>query len=147
MSNEFFAPGDQRAARVGALFARIARHYDFLNDLQSFGLHRRWKQRVVEFAAIGPGEPALDVCCGTGDLAFALAARGAAVTGLDFSSEMLAVAAERNRRSTPPARVTFLQADAQQLPFAANSFAAVTVGYGLRNLPDWRAGLNEMARA
>jgi demethylmenaquinone methyltransferase/2-methoxy-6-polyprenyl-1,4-benzoquinol methylase len=143
MSNEFYAPGTQRAAKVGDLFARIARRYDLLNDLQSFGLHRRWKRRAVDLAAVTPGMRALDVCCGTGDLALALAGRGADVTGLDFSAEMLAVANERN---TGPKPVAFLRGDAQQLPFADSSFEAVTVGYGLRNLADWRAGLAELSR-
>src|SRR2546422_10741684 len=91
MSNPFYAPGEQRAAKVSDLFAAIARRYDLINDLQSLGLHRRWKRRVVELADAKPGDRALDVCCGTGDLAFALAARGAEVTGLDFSEAMLAV--------------------------------------------------------
>ena len=77
MSNEFYAPGEQRAAKVNDLFARIARRYDFINDLQSFGLHRRWKRRVVDLARISAGTCALDLCCGTGDLAFALPRRGA----------------------------------------------------------------------
>jgi len=143
VSNEYYASGAQRATKVGDLFARIARRYDLINDLQSFGLHRRWKRRVVELAGTSPGTKALDVCCGTGDIAFALARRGAEVTGLDFSAEMLTVAAERNDKAKP---VIFLRGDAQQLPFAENSFAAVTMGYGLRNLADWRAGLTEMAR-
>ncbi len=76
MANPFYQSGEQRAAKVNDLFAGIARRYDLLNDLQSFGLHRRWKRRVVELANPKPGDRALDLCCGTGDLAFALAARG-----------------------------------------------------------------------
>ena len=75
MSNVFYVPGKQRAARVGDLFASIARRYDLLNDLQSFGLHRLWKRRVVSLADAKPGDRALDLCCGTGDIAFALANR------------------------------------------------------------------------
>ena len=101
MSNTFYTPGEQRAAKVNDLFAAIARRYDLLNDLQSFGLHRRWKHRVVELAAVQPGHRALDLCCGTGDIAFALARRGAAVTGLDFSSSMLDVAESRNKIPDP----------------------------------------------
>ena len=84
---------------------------------------------------------ALDVCCGTGDIAFALRAHGADVTGLDFSAPMLRVAAERKECA-----VSFMQGDAQQLPFPDNTFDAVTVGYGLRNLASWRRGLEEMWR-
>jgi demethylmenaquinone methyltransferase/2-methoxy-6-polyprenyl-1,4-benzoquinol methylase len=144
VSNEFYVPGEQRAAKVNDLFARIARRYDLLNDLQSFGMHRRWKRRVVELAQVSPGARALDLCCGTGDISFALAQRGANVTGLDFSKEMLQVASERNEKSD--ARPTFIQGDAQQIPFPENTFDVVTVGYGLRNLTSWQRGLEEMLR-
>ena len=159
MSNAYYAPGDQRAAKVNDLFARIARRYDFLNDLQSFGLHRLWKRRVVKLAQIKPADHALDLCCGTGDLSFALARGGAATTGLDFSAQMLEVAANRSQKSearnqnrnpqNPQSAIhkpQFLQGDAQQLPFPENSFDIVTVGYGLRNLTSWERGLGEMFR-
>jgi demethylmenaquinone methyltransferase/2-methoxy-6-polyprenyl-1,4-benzoquinol methylase len=149
VSNVFYAPGEQRAAKVGDLFAAIARRYDLLNDLQSFGLHRRWKHRVAALAAVKPGDRALDVCCGTGDISFALSKRGAETTGLDFSEKMLDVAALRGksrdaRRKTPCPK--FIQGDAQQIPFPDNSFDIVTVGYGLRNLASWERGLDEMFR-
>lgn len=148
MSNVFYAPGESRAAKVNDLFARIARRYDLLNDLQSFGLHRNWKRRVAELAKVSPGSRALDLCCGTGDLAFALAQRGAETTGLDFSPQMLAVAAQRQKKNpNSEFRIpNFVQGDAQQLPFAENSFDIVTVGYGLRNLTSWERGLDEMHR-
>lgn len=149
MSNVFYVPGKQRAARVGDLFASIARRYDLLNDLQSFGLHRLWKRRVVSLADIKAGDRALDLCCGTGDIAFALAQRGAEVTGLDFSDKMLEVAQTRLQKLLPRTtgqNIKLLQGDAQQLPFPDNSFDAVTMGYGLRNLGSWEAGLREMIR-
>ena len=152
MSNVFYAPGDQRAARVNDLFAANARRYDLLNDRQSFGLHRRWKRRVAELAAVPPGGRALDLCCGTGDIAFALARRGAVVTGLDFSQAMLEIAEARqqkNSQSAPHSALRapqFVQGDAQQIPFPDATFDAVTVGYGLRNLASWQTGLAEMQR-
>jgi len=148
VSNVFYAPGEQRAAKVNDLFAAIARRYDLLNDLQSFGLHRHWKRRVVELAAVRPGQRALDVCCGTGDIALALSQQGAEVTGLDFSRAMLDIAETRRLKNTQSATVNpkFIQGDAQQLPFPDNSFDAVTVGYGLRNLAGWETGLREMFR-
>jgi demethylmenaquinone methyltransferase/2-methoxy-6-polyprenyl-1,4-benzoquinol methylase len=148
VSNAYYAPGDQRAAKVNDLFARIARRYDFLNDLQSFGLHRLWKRRVVKLAQIKTGARALDLCCGTGDISFALARGGAETTGLDFSPQMLEVAAQRQSVNSKLKiqNLKFVQGDAQQLPFPKNSFDIVTVGYGLRNLTSWERGLDEMLR-
>jgi demethylmenaquinone methyltransferase / 2-methoxy-6-polyprenyl-1,4-benzoquinol methylase len=101
MANIFYEPGRQRAAKVRDLFARIAPRYDLLNDLQSFGLHRYWKRRLVQLAGARSGLLALDVCCGTGDIALSLARQGAAVTGLDFSKEMLAVARAKSEIRNP----------------------------------------------
>lgn len=146
MANPYYESGAGRARKVRALFARIAGRYDLLNDLQSFGLHRRWKARVVRISGAGPGRKTLDVCCGTGDIAFSLAAVGAEVTALDFSEQMLGVARVRLVKKPPQIPVTFLQGDAQNLPFPDDSFDAVTVGYGLRNLAEWERGLREMHR-
>ncbi len=161
MSNGFYTPGEQRAAKVNDLFTAIARRYDLLNDLQSFGLHRRWKRRVVELAAVRSGNRALDLCCGTGDIAFALARNGAEVTSLDFSTAMLEIAETRRREKNPQSATPinrehatkvgvrnpqFIQGDAQQIPFPDASFDIVTVGYGLRNLASWEKGLEEMRR-
>lgn len=152
MTDEYFIPGDQRAHKVHELFAAIAPRYDLINDVQSFGLHRHWKRRVVELAGVRPGDRVLDVCCGTGDLALALARRGAEVTGLDFNEPMLTIARKRNQPSHGAILTDelqnpqFLLGDALHLPFADASFNIVTVGYGLRNLADWKAGLNEMVR-
>jgi demethylmenaquinone methyltransferase/2-methoxy-6-polyprenyl-1,4-benzoquinol methylase len=162
MANTFFDPGNQRAAKVQDLFARIAPRYDLINDLQSFGLHRYWKRRVVRLARPAPGQRALDLCCGTGDLAQALARHGAHVAALDFSEQMLGAAQRRQSRLQgqgpggvdpasrlpPPASPIprFVRGDALRLPFSDNSFDIVTVGYGLRNLANWETGLREMQR-
>jgi demethylmenaquinone methyltransferase / 2-methoxy-6-polyprenyl-1,4-benzoquinol methylase len=147
VSNAFYDAGDQRAAKVNDLFAAIARRYDLINDLQSFGLHRLWKRRVVQLAQIKPGDRALDLCCGTGDLALALAQCGANTTGLDFSQPMLDVAARRQRNFEPQiSDLSYIQGDAQQVPFPDSSFDIVTIGYGLRNLTSWERGLDEMYR-
>lgn len=162
MPNTFFKPGDQRAAKVHELFSRIAPRYDLINDLQSFGLHRHWKRRAIQLARPQPGQRALDLCCGTGDLALGLARRGAQVVGLDFSDRMLEVAVSRTsatriQDSVEPHHslrnmqhalipLRFICGDAQRLPFSDNSFDIVTVGYGLRNLASWERGLREMQR-
>ena len=149
MANVYFDPGAGRAARVSDLFGRIAPRYDLINDLQSFGLHRWWKQRLAWLALPAPGCRALDVCCGTGDIALALARRGGRVTGLDFSEPMLSVARRRAKRfgqRTGLCAPEFIRGDAMATPFPDNSFDIVSVGYGLRNLARWEAGLEEMRR-
>jgi demethylmenaquinone methyltransferase / 2-methoxy-6-polyprenyl-1,4-benzoquinol methylase len=135
MSNRFYSPDDQRAAKVQELFAAIARRYDLLNDLMSAGLHRRWKRRLVKLA--GNPHDVLDLCCGTGDIALRF---GGNVVGVDFTHEMLRVAQTRN------GRIHWLRADALRLPFADASFDVVSVGYGLRNLADLETGLREIYR-
>ncbi len=148
MAGKFYAEGESRAARVEDLFAAVAPRYDLINDLQSFGLHRVWKRRLVRLASVRPGEHALDVCCGTGDVTFALARKDAEATGFDFSAPMLDVARRRaaallgSFRSAP----RFVQGDALSLPFADASFDVVTISYGLRNLADIDRGLRELTR-
>jgi demethylmenaquinone methyltransferase/2-methoxy-6-polyprenyl-1,4-benzoquinol methylase len=109
---------------------------------------------VIRLAGVRPGDRALDLCCGTGDLAFALAQAGARVTGLDFNEEMLRVAMQRSQRTlartkqteTIKPQVEFIRGDAQQIPFPENTFDIVTIGYGLRNLADLNAGIRDMLR-
>src|SRR4051812_17670919 len=125
MANKFYAPGEARAGKVHDLFARVAPRYDLINDLQSFGLHRSWKRQLIQMASPRPGERALDLCCGTGDVTFALAAKGVAATGLDFSEAMLDVA--RRRAESTAHHVAFEQGDAEQLPYPDNSFDIVTI--------------------
>jgi len=148
MANPFYQTGSARAAKVNDLFSAIARRYDCINDLQSFGLHRRWKRELVRLAGAGPGRRALDVCCGTGDITFRLAAAGATAIGLDFNANMLAGAGQRRQHNAAEGKAVaeFIQGDALRLPFPDASFDIVTVAYGLRNLADWRAGLAEMVR-
>lgn len=142
MANPFYVEGERRGEKVNDLFARVAPRYDLINDLQSFGLHRRWKRRLVRMAGVRAGGRALDLCCGTGDIAFALARAGAQVDAVDFSEAMLQVAAQRSGGSNP----RFQRGDAMQLPFEDGVFDVVTVGYGLRNLSNWETGLREMHR-
>ena len=147
MAKTYYEPGAQRATKVNELFTRIAPRYDLINDLQSFGLHRHWKQRVVKEANPRAGEKALDLCCGTGDIALGLARKGAEVVGLDFSERMLEIARNRQTKGGEAfARMQFLRGDAQEIPFADGTFEIVTIGYGLRNLANWETGLREMQR-
>ncbi|MCS7337164.1 MAG: class I SAM-dependent methyltransferase [Verrucomicrobiae bacterium] len=144
----------QHVEKVHSLFSAIAERYDVINDVQSFGLHRRWKRRLAELAGVGPGQLALDVCCGTGDVAFALARRGAQVIGIDFSRAMIEQARRRQQccvnvlcsSGAGPANPAFVLGDALELPFPDNTFDAATNSYGLRNLVSWERGLQEMIR-
>ncbi len=145
-------PGDaspstqQKAAYVRAMFSAIARRYDLLNTLLSFGLHRRWKRYAVAAAAAPPGGLALDVCCGTGDLAFLLHRRVGTqgrVVGVDFAEPMLRLA---RRRAGGARGVWFVQGDAQALPFADGTFHVATVGFGVRNVADPLGALRELHR-
>ena len=126
----------------------MAGRYDLLNTVMTAGLHHSWRHRAVEKAELAPGESALDVCCGTGDLALELARRvapGGHVVGCDFSEPMLDLAREKaGARGVDGVR--FEWADALRLPYDAGRFDAVTVGFGVRNLADLDRGLHEMAR-
>jgi len=122
------------------MFDRIAGVYDVMNSVMTAGLHHRWRERAADLARVGPGSRALDVATGTGDLAVALAERGAEVVGSDFSEGML----ERARRKS--AAVRWEQANALDLPYADGQFDAATVGFGARNFSDLERGLAEMAR-
>jgi demethylmenaquinone methyltransferase/2-methoxy-6-polyprenyl-1,4-benzoquinol methylase len=131
------------------MFSRLAARYDLVNDVMSFGLHRKWKKDTIRIALEGRTGPAriLDLCCGTGDLSFLAEEKafpGSRVTGIDFTFPMLGVAARRGRGTRSPCG--FVQGDALRLPFPDASFEAVTVGYGLRNIADPLAALREMRR-
>jgi demethylmenaquinone methyltransferase/2-methoxy-6-polyprenyl-1,4-benzoquinol methylase len=122
------------------MFDRIARVYDRMNSVMTAGMHHRWRERAAELAEVRPGSTALDVATGTGDLAIALARRGAEVTGSDFAPAMLELA----RKKAPG--LTFEEGDALNLAYPDDSFDAATVGFGARNFADLDRGLREMAR-
>jgi demethylmenaquinone methyltransferase / 2-methoxy-6-polyprenyl-1,4-benzoquinol methylase len=138
----------QFAGQVNRMFDRIAGRYDLLNSVMTAGLHHDWRVRAADRAAVGPGDSVLDVCCGTGDLAFELARRvspGGRIVGCDFSEPMLDLAREKAEKANIES-VRFEWADALQLPYDAGRFDAVTVGFGVRNFADRDKGLREMAR-
>ena len=129
--------------QVQAMFDRIASVYDLMNSVMTAGLHHRWRSRAADLAALGPGDRALDVATGTGDLAIELARRvgpSGAVIGSDFSERMLELAREKS------GEVRFEPANALALPYEDHSFDAATVGFGARNFSDLPRGLAEMAR-
>jgi demethylmenaquinone methyltransferase / 2-methoxy-6-polyprenyl-1,4-benzoquinol methylase len=138
---------DEFADQVRGMFDRIAGVYDLMNSAMTAGLHHQWRQRAVDRAEVGPGSDALDVCCGTGDLALELRRRIGAdgrVVGCDFSEPMLELARRKSGDEGLP--VEFGWADALDLPYGDAGFDAVTVGFGARNLADLDRGIAEMTR-
>ena len=121
------------------MFDRISPVYDVMNHAMTAGLDRRWRRLAAE-TVVRPGDAVLDACCGTGDLAIAAERAGGRVTGLDFSEQMLVRA--RGKSDS----VEWVLGDVTALPFDDASFDAVTVGFGIRNVPDLEAGLAELAR-
>jgi ubiquinone/menaquinone biosynthesis methyltransferase len=135
---------DSKSRYVRRLFSTIADRYDLITVLLSYGQDRRWKRRLVNLAGIGPGSAALDLACGTGDIAFALASRGARVVGLDVTPRMLQLARAKPRAIAGTTR--FLAGDMMALPFAGNAFDVVTTGYGIRNVPIIEPAIAEVKR-
>lgn len=143
----------EKAEYVHDQFERIARRYDLTNDCISMGMHRLWKKTAVDALAVRHNGSYLDVCCGTGDLALTIAQQlggDGKVTGLDFSGNMLDVARDRGERAVKSGSVLceldWIQGNAQELPFADNSFDGAIISFGLRNLTNLQQGLNEMRR-
>jgi demethylmenaquinone methyltransferase/2-methoxy-6-polyprenyl-1,4-benzoquinol methylase len=131
------------------MFGTIAPRYDLLNHLLSLNVDRYWRWRTTRLAPPPGDAPVLDVCTGTGDLALAYdraAGHRVPVVGADFCLPMLLPARDKTRRRGAAARVRFVEADAQQLPFPNDTFGLTTVAFGLRNVTDTDRGLAEMVR-
>jgi demethylmenaquinone methyltransferase/2-methoxy-6-polyprenyl-1,4-benzoquinol methylase len=140
---------DQKERYVREMFNGIAHRYDLMNTLMTFGMDRSWRKFAVRRARIQPGMNVLDVCCGTAPLTLEIAktvgSKGR-VTGLDFSEQMLEVGKQHVRQSPYRDSIELIQGNAMDLPFPDDSFDAVTVGWGLRNVPDIDKALKEMLR-
>ena len=136
------ATAETKAPYVRRLFHTIADRYDLITRLLSYGRDRRWKARLADLARPAPGAAALDLACGTGDIAFELARRGARVTGLDLTHRMLQLA----RGKAGAGAVRFVTGDMTALPFPDDSFDLVTTGYGIRNVPRIEPALAEIRR-
>lgn len=134
---------------VHRMFSRIARRYDLLNRVLSFRQDVRWRRIAADLAALRPGDAALDVATGTGDLAFELARRvgeSGRVVGIDFVEEMLTIARAKADRVPVGSRCTFEQGNALSLPYAEGTFQAATIAFALRNVADVPRCLAEMRR-
>jgi demethylmenaquinone methyltransferase/2-methoxy-6-polyprenyl-1,4-benzoquinol methylase len=137
-------PESEKRARVRGVFERVAERYDLMNDLMSVGMHRLWKAFAVSLARVHAGERVLDLATGSGDLAAALARRGARVHLSDINARMLSRG--RDRLLDMGYAVPAVQCDAEQLPFPDRSFDCVTLGFGLRNMTHKDAALAEIFR-
>jgi demethylmenaquinone methyltransferase/2-methoxy-6-polyprenyl-1,4-benzoquinol methylase len=147
---------DKRETRIRKMFGGIAPRYDLLNHLLSMNIDRYWRWRTTRLvppelprAAGETVAPILDVCTGTGDLALAYdraARHRVRIIGTDFCLPMLLPAREKTRQRRAAERITYFEADTQQLPFPADTFQLVTVAFGLRNVTDTDRGIAEMVR-
>lgn len=142
------APSDAVRPGSGEFFDAIAARYDLLNRVLSFGIDRGWRKKTVRALELRDGMRALDLATGTGDLAITTAKthRGVDVVGIDPSSKMLAIGRDKVRARSLDARVTLLQGDAQTIEQPEASFDAITIAFGIRNVPDRSKALREMVR-
>jgi demethylmenaquinone methyltransferase/2-methoxy-6-polyprenyl-1,4-benzoquinol methylase len=134
--------------RVHRVFEKISKHYDTMNSVISFKRHLAWRKDVMKRMNIIAGYHALDVCTGTGDWAIALShavGKTGKVIGLDFSENMLKIAQEKKTNEHLD-QLSFIHGNAMELPFDNNLFDYVTIGFGLRNVPDYETVLKEMYR-
>ncbi|MUT65483.1 demethylmenaquinone methyltransferase [Paenibacillus sp. NEAU-GSW1] len=133
---------------VHAVFESIAPKYDLMNDLLSFRRHKAWRKFTMKKMNVQPGQTALDICCGTCDwtIALAKASGTGAITGLDFSQNMLDIGMDKIKGEKLDNQIKLVQGNAMELPFEDNSFDYVTIGFGLRNVPNYLQVLKEMER-
>ena len=142
-------PVEEKAGRVREVFDSVAGSYDIMNDVMSFGIHRIWKRIVVDMAGIRPGQQVLDLAGGTGDLTRLMAARTGKQGGIvlsDINAAMIRNGRARLLDHGVAGNVDFVQANAEQLPFADNRFDIITIAFGLRNVTDKQAALGAMYR-
>lgn len=147
MSNSSNTSGAPKEQFVHSVFESIAPKYDLMNDILSFRRHKAWRRFTMKKMNMAPGDSAIDLCCGTCDWTISMAeASGGAITGLDFSENMLAFGRRKVAERGLSERITLIQGNAMELPFEDNTFQYATIGFGLRNVPDLKQVLTEMQR-
>jgi demethylmenaquinone methyltransferase/2-methoxy-6-polyprenyl-1,4-benzoquinol methylase len=142
-------PVNEKASRVRAVFDSVASRYDLMNDLMSLGIHRLWKRRAIELAGVRRGQRVLDLAAGTGDLAeqfSKIVGPSGSVVMSDINEAMLRQGRERLVDAGVVGNLDYSLANAEQLPFADDSFDCVTIGFGLRNVTHKQYALEEMFR-
>ncbi|EFM09773.1 ubiquinone/menaquinone biosynthesis methyltransferase [Paenibacillus curdlanolyticus YK9] len=137
-----------KETHVQSVFQKIAPVYDLMNDLLSFRRHKAWRKFTMKQMNVQPGDTGIDLCCGTCDwtIAIAQASGSGRIVGLDFSSNMLEVGKQKVQKQQLDKQIELVQGNAMELPFADNSFDYATIGFGLRNVPDYTRVLQEMER-
>jgi demethylmenaquinone methyltransferase/2-methoxy-6-polyprenyl-1,4-benzoquinol methylase len=140
--------GNSKQTFVHSVFETIAPKYDLMNDILSFRRHKAWRKFTMRTMNVQPGDSALDICCGTCDWTIALAreSKGGEVIGLDFSENMLEIGRNKIANASLENSIRLVLGNAMDLPFEDNRFDFVTIGFGLRNVPDLRQVLREMRR-
>lgn len=142
-------PRSQKASQVADVFHSVAGKYDLMNDLMSMGIHRLWKRFTIEISGVRPGHRVLDIAGGTGDLTMKfsdLVGPSGKVVLADINASMLQVGRDRLIDRGYAGNIEYVQADAEHLPFPDNSFQAVSIAFGLRNVTDKDQALREMNR-
>jgi demethylmenaquinone methyltransferase / 2-methoxy-6-polyprenyl-1,4-benzoquinol methylase len=131
-----------------SLFSAIASKYDFVNHLLSLYIDRKWRRELVKWVEVHPGERILDVCTGTGEIAIEFAENSLAgkIVGVDSSEEMLGIARGKIKNKGLENRIELIKGNALELPFEDGSFDVVSIGFGLRNIGDYKKGISEMVR-
>lgn len=140
---------DEKEKKVGAVFHSVAKNYDLMNDLMSLGIHRLWKRFTIELSQVNKGHAVLDLAGGSGDLSRLLCQKvgpSGQVILADINAAMLSVGRDRLLDEGLHDNINYVQANAQCLPFADNSFHCITIGFGLRNVTDKEAALKSMFR-
>lgn len=140
-------PFSEKAKRVGEVFHSVANKYDLMNDLMSFGIHRLWKKITAELSSLKPGDKVLDIACGTGDLSKLYSqkvGKSGHVILTDINNSMLSLGRDRMIDLNLASNMSFVQANAECLPFLENSFDCLSIGFGLRNVTNQQGALQSM---
>ncbi|HET9843320.1 MAG TPA: bifunctional demethylmenaquinone methyltransferase/2-methoxy-6-polyprenyl-1,4-benzoquinol methylase UbiE [Gammaproteobacteria bacterium] len=141
-----YVPLSKKQVKVNEVFNSVAQHYDLMNDLMSFGLHRIWKRQAIMLARISSNHTVLDLAAGTGDLTQLILKKKASVVCADINYTMLTLARDKLIDAGLVQGAHLATLDAQSLPFAPGTFDRIIIGFGLRNVPDKEKALKEMFR-
>ena len=146
--SKFIHEGQEKKAYVKSMFNDISHRYDIFNLLSSFGIDRYWRYRLTHKFKLKKTDKLLDIATGTGDVVFSIHKRfGNELVGLDIAEKMIFLANEKKKkRGLDSGNITFIQGDAEDLGFSDNSFNALTISFGFRNLGDYDKGLSEFFR-